>query len=311
MQVQPTLLGVDVAKAELVASQSNVSGLVRLPNQRNAIRDYLKRQTGPVWIAVEATNVYHLALVEIAHKLGHTVYVIDGFRLKRYRESIGGRAKTDATDAQLLRRYLEHEHQDLRPWSPPPKGYAQVQQLLRRRAVLVQTMTTLRQSLQSLPGLKTSVQALLKQMQQLDRHIQQRLRQALLRHGWAADARRCQGIEGIGPITGAALTLIFHRGHFASADAYIAFLGMDVRVRESGTFSGRRKLTKKGDPELRRLLYMAAMTARRSKTWQGFYQRMLDHGLSPTQALVALARKLARIAFALLDHQSIYQPKEA
>jgi transposase len=282
-----------------------------LPNQRNAIRDYLKRQTGPVWIAVEATNVYHLTLVEIAHKLGHTVYVIDGFRLKRYRESIGGRAKTDATDAQLLRRYLEHEHQDLRPWSPPPKGYAQVQQLLRRRAVLVQTMTTLRQSLQSLPGLKTSVQALLKQMQQLDRHIQQRLRQALLRHGWAADARRCQGIEGIGPITGAALTLIFHRGHFASADAYIAFLGMDVRVRESGTFSGRRKLTKKGDPELRRLLYMAAMTARRSKTWQGFYQRMLDHGLSPTQALVALARKLARIAFALLDHQSIYQPKEA
>ena len=29
-------------------------------------------------------------------------------------------------------------------------------------------------------------------------------------------------------------------------------MGMDVRVRESGQWRGRRKLTKKGDPEIRR-----------------------------------------------------------
>ena len=38
-------------------------------------------------------------------------------------------------------------------------------------------------------------------------------------------------------------------------------MGLDVRVRDSGTFRGRRKLTKKGDPEVRRLLYNAAMAA--------------------------------------------------
>ncbi|MBS3745965.1 MAG: IS110 family transposase, partial [Wenzhouxiangellaceae bacterium] len=57
------------------------------------------------------------------------------------------------------------------------------------------------------------------------------------------------------------------------------------------------------------LLYMAAMTARRSATWQAFYQRQLDRGLSNIQSLVALARKLARVAFALLKNGSEYRPQ--
>lgn len=311
MHVEPLLIGVDVAKAELVVRQSWSSDLVQLANERKAIDGYFKALAGPVCLAVEATNVFHVLLVERAHALGHTVYVIDGLRLKRYRESIGGRAKTDASDAALLLRYLTHERGDLRVWIPPPAGYAALQRLLRRRAVLVQTQTTLRQSLQCLPELKTSTRAMLAKMTHLQHLIDQRVQQALARLGWNVDARRCEGIEGIGPVTAAALTLIFHRGAFKSADAYIAFIGMDVRVRESGTFSGRRKLTKKGDPELRRLLYMAAMTACRSVTWKPFYERAMARGLSRIQALVALGRKLARIAFALLKNQSDYQPKVA
>lgn len=46
---------------------------------------------------------------------------------------------------------------------------------------------------------------------------------------------------------------------------YLAFMGMDVRVRESGQWRGRRKLTKKGDPEVRRLLFNAAMRCTRSR----------------------------------------------
>lgn len=309
MHVEPRLIGVDVAKAGLVIRQSWLSSLVKLSNERKAIDRYLKALPGPVCVAVEATNIFHVLLVERAHALGHVVYVIDGLCLKRYRESIGGRAKTDASDAALLLRYLTHERADLRPWSPPPAGYATVQRLLRRRAVLVQAQTTLRQSLRCLPELKTSTRAMLAKMAHVQRLIEQRVQLALARHGWKADARRCEGIEGIGPVTGAALTLIFHRGAFKSADAYIAFIGMDVRVRESGTFSGRRKLTKKGDPELRRLLYMAAMTACRSGTWKSFYERATARGLSRIQALVALGRKLARIAFALLKGQSDYEPK--
>src|SRR5699024_2978867 len=137
-----------------------------------------------------------------------------------------------------------------------------------------------------------------------------RIRQLLSKLGWAADARRCQGIEGVGPVVSALLVQSFHRAHFRSADAYIAFLGLDVRASDSGQLRGKRKLTKRGDPEARRLLYMAAMTARRATTWAPYYQRMLERGMAPIQALVALGRKIARIACSLMKNQSDYVPRQ-
>ncbi len=309
MHVESRLIGVDVAKDELVVALCGTAECISVVNQKQAIAAYLKSFHGPVAIAIEATSVYHLEFVEQAYRKGHTVYLIDGYRLKRYRESIGGRAKTDATDAQLLLRYLTHEQEDLRPWSPPPEGYQQVQGLLRRRAVLIHAQTTLRQSLRGIPELRATTAALLRKMQQVDQLIQKRLRDAVVRLGWLADVQRCAAVEGIGPITSIALATLFRRGAFKSADAYIAFMGLDVRVRDSGKSRGRRKLTKKGDSEIRRLLYMAAMTASRSSRWKAYYERALSRGLSRIQALVALARKLARIAFALLKNQSNYEPK--
>jgi transposase len=309
MQVIPHLIGVDVAKATLAIASSEAESVITLANEPQAIRAWLKTLSDPVCMVVEATNVFHLALIERAHALGHTVYVVDGYRLKLYREGIGGRAKTDITDARLLLRYLKNERQDLRVWSPPPQGYATLQRLLRRRAVLTQAKTTLRQSLAGLPELKASTQALLRHLTRMDTLIKNRIGRTLVDLQWQVQATRCQAIEGIGPVTSAALTMIYHRGAFASADAFIAFMGMDVRVRDSGTFRGHRKLTKRGDPELRRLLYTAAMAARRSATWQGFFARAIARGMTPTQALVALGRKLARIAFALLRTGSEYRPK--
>lgn len=307
MRVEPMVIGVDVSKAELVICQGKDRPLTRLDNTRKAVRAWLKTLPGQTFIAVEATNTFHLVLLEEAHRLGHTLYVVDGYRLSRYRQSIGGRAKTDAGDARLLRRYLEREQADLRPWTPPPQGYVRIQQLLHRRAVLVKSRRALEQSLSQLPELKRSVKALIRRLTHLDALIQKRLAQALEQHGWVDERKRCQAIEGVGPLTAAALVMAFNRGPFKTSDAFIAFLGLDVRVRDSGMSRGRRKLTKQGDPELRRLLYLAAMHACRTARFKAFYQHQLTKGLSKIQALVILARKLARIAFALMKNQTSYR----
>lgn len=310
MPVQPYLIGVDISKAELVICSAPEAPVMVLDNEPKAITHWLDTlPSGPVYLAVEATNTFHLELIEQAHRRGHTVYLLDGLRLNRYRQSIGGRAKTDASDARLLWRYLERERQDLRPWTPPSKGYRSLQRLLRRRAVLVQARVALQQSLTELPELKHSAKALTRQFARLDALIKRRIREAADQQGWLEDIVRCQGIEGVGSLTAAALKMAYQRGRFRNSDAFIAFIGLDVRVRDSGKSRGRRKLTKQGDPELRRLLHLAAMQASRSRSWQSFYQRHLQRGLSRTQALVILARKLARVAFALMKNQSTYQPK--
>lgn len=304
-------IGIDVSKAELTIARSDRAAITTIDNNQQAIRAWLKTLPGTAFIAVEATNTYHLTLLQQARQQGHQLYVVDGYRLNRYRDSVGSRAKTDRSDAALLLRYLQREADQLRPWTEPPAAYTTVQRLLHRRATLVQARTALQQSLADLPELKRSLQALLARIERLDRRIQQRLQQAVRAAGWQADRQRCQAIEGIGPLTAIALTNIYHRGDFKSSDAFIAFIGLDVRVRDSGTQRGRRKLTKQGDPELRRLLYNAAMAARRQPQWANCYQRYIDRGLKPIQVLVILARKLARIAFAIMKQQTDYQPRGA
>ena len=95
----------------------------------------------------------------------------------------------------------------------------------------------------------------------------------------------------------------YHRSQFRSADAFIASMGMDVRVRDSGKFRGRRKLTKKGDSELRRLLFNATMQGGRSAPWKSYYLALRARGMSTTAAFVALGCKLARVCFASLQNE--------
>lgn len=308
MQVQPLIVGVGVSKAELVVSIDGAPAET-IANERRAIRHWLDSFHQPMRLALEATGVYHVLFAEEAHRRGHGVYVVNGYRLHRYRESVGGRAKTDASDARLLARYLRNEGAQLRPWTPPPQAYRRLQTLLHRRATLVRARVAIQQSLQDVPVLRKSLQEILRQLKRTDAAITRQIQAALSASEWQSQARRCQQIEGVGPVTAAALTMAFHRGAFASSDAFIAFLGLDVRVRDSGKQRGRRKLTKAGDPELRRLLYLAAMYAKRQPTWAACYERHLARGLKPVQALNVLARKLARVAFTLMKNEIDYVPQ--
>ena len=154
--------------------------------------------------------------------------------------------------------------------------------------------------------LKASLGSLIRRIDQIDLLIQKRLRDTVKAAGLQAQVQRCKKINGVGEITAIALVMAFLRGEFQSADAFVAFLGLDVRVRDSGKLRGKRKLTKQGDTEVRRLLYCSAMSGSRHPTWRTYYQGYLDRGLKRTQALVILARKLARVAFSLMRREDNY-----
>lgn len=310
MQVSRLEIGIDVAKDNLVIHFQSLNQTLTIDNTPQAIRQWLATLPKGCDIAIEATSTYHMEVTERAHAKGHRVYVVDGYRLSNYRKSVGGRAKTDLTDAQLLARHLHKEKDELRQWSPPPKAYRVLQSLLRRRAALVKARTALRQSLSGEPGLKAPLHGLITEMDRIDSLIQKRLKSAVKETGLQDQVQRCRAINGVGEITAIALVMAFLRGDFKNGDAFIAFLGLDVRVRDSGKLTGKRKLTKQGDTEVRRLLHCAAMSASRHPAWSAFYQRYRDRGLKTTQALVILARKMARTAFALMKQREEYCPSK-
>lgn len=303
------IVGVDVAKDELVIYHAERDLQEAIPNTKTAIKKWLKALPAKVAIAIEATNVYHLLFADMAHETGCVVYMVGGYELSHYRKGVNVRAKTDALDARLLARYLKNEAEELHPWTPPSPLYRQLLSLFRRRAALVQARTSLTQSWANEPLLKTSFAAQVKSMQRLEALVEKMIKSLLEKAGLLGTLKRCMQVEGIGFLTAARLLTTFERGTFRGSDAFIAFLGMDLRVSKSGQKDGRRSLTKRGDSEARRLLYNAAMSASRTAAWKPFYEQQRARGFSTTQALVILGRKLARVVFAVLKNQSEYQSK--
>lgn len=297
------ILGIDVAKSELVIAEWDTGKLITLSNDAAVIKSWLESLPGTVKMAVEPTSHYHLAIVNAAHALGHEVYLVNPRQLSHYRAAVDVRNKTDPEDAFLLARYLAHESTHLRLYKPQSLAAQELWALLKRRAVVVQARKQLEQSFRevslSTRGVVTQFNALLKR-------IDQRMLTLIEALDWSDDYRRCLSIPGIGPLNAAALVSAFHRGAFSGTDAFVAYIGLDVTLRDSGQMKGKRKLSKRGPAELRRLLWCAAKPARSYRPFAEYHQRQLDKGLAKTAANCILGRKLARLAFTLMTRQEMF-----
>lgn len=299
--------GADVDSRFIQINRHGESTVQKIENSPRAVRAWIKSTSFPARLAVEATGAYHLELVDQAHKAGLTVYVVNPRAIRQYREGVSQRAKNDRCDARLIARYVDREHDELRPYTPLSARQRRVWQLLKRRATLVKSRQQLQQSLGGMTRLRGPLGQALSKLDTLVTLIEKQIETLLKELGLWQLVECCQSVQGIGKVTAMALVIAFDRGEFTSADAFVAYMGMDVRVRDSGKFTGQRKLTKKGDGEYRRLTYNAAMTAGRY-AFKPYLERFKARGMKTTQAYVALARKLIRIAFALMKNREQFDP---
>ena len=301
--VEKITLGIDVAKDKHDIYNWQTDEVITLLNERSAIKAWLGSLQGPVQIAIEPTSQYHLIMIEEAHALGFDVYLINPRQLVHYRQAVNVRNKTDPLDAWLLARYLQHEGGQLRPFKPQDPRAQRLWQLILRRSVVVKSRQQIRQSL---TGIQLPIKDLLSGFQKVLDRIDRKVITLIKELHWWSDYQHCLSMPGIGSCNASALVATYHRGAFANSDAFISYLGLDVRIRESGYFKGKRKLTKRGEPELRRLLFCASYPARKYHRFADYYQRQLEKGLSKIAARVILARKLARIAFTLIKNEEMF-----
>jgi len=300
MDDKQTVYGVDVAKAELVIGHSEFEAVLRIVNTAQGIAAWLAQLPAGTAVAMEASGHYHQLLAHMAHAAGMRVYVLNAQRIKDYGRAVGNRGKTDRLDAQLIARYVLREHSKLRVWTPAAPAADTLSRLLVRRQALVKARQMLGQSLSGVAALKAPRQTLLASLKRMLTHLELFIRVELARvPTMAALHRRLMSIVGVGPILAAQLVACFTSLCFTRADSFIAYTGLDPRPDDSGKRRGRRRLSKHGHAMLRCLLYNGAMAAARSKLFKPMYTQLRDRGLQSTEAIVVLARKLARIAFAI------------
>lgn len=302
-------IGADVSSGWIDVVDQGQQQVHRVVNQESALKAWLKTVARGSMLALESTGRYHLLLARLAHERGLRVFVLNPRDVRHYARGVGCRGKTDRLDAQVLARYVAHEHAQLHAWQPPSPQLQHLDDLLRQRAVLVRQKTALVQSVgenRHMAGMfKPLLASFAKTLKDLDRQIRQAVAEL---PGGASAMARITSIPGIGLLSGAALLRLFMRLGQVNADVAIAFTGLDPRPMDSGNKRGQRRLSKRGSPELRRLLFNAAMSASRTDSWNSIYQRERDKGLPSTAALVALARKLVRVAYSLFKTGASFNP---
>lgn len=311
MDHKQAVYGVDVSKATLAIAQYEGETVVEIANAPEAIAAWLASVPAGSAVAMEATGVYHRMLAQLAQAAGLVVYVLNPQVLKHYAQAVGQRGKTDGCDARMIARYAVHERSRLRPWQPPVAAVDTLSRLLVRRRVLVSTRQTLTQSLSGMPMLKAARQTLLASLKRMIATVDLLIRRELARlPEMAALHRRLMSIVGIGEVVAAQLVAALRTLCFTRASAFIAYTGLDPRPDDSGQHRGKRRLSKRGPALLRCLLYNAAMSAAKSKVFRPTYLRLRERGLHSTEAIVILARKLARIAFALYKSGEMFDPQK-
>ncbi len=118
-------------------------------------------------------------------------------------------------------------------------------------------------------------------------------------------------IPGIGIILAAAFIGEIGDIHrFSSARKLVTYAGIDATARESDKFTGsRNRMSKRGSPEPRRTIWLAAVSAQRlNPELSAFYEAKKHEGKHPLVATGAVARRLVHLIHSVWTRNQPYDP---
>lgn len=115
-------------------------------------------------------------------------------------------------------------------------------------------------------------------------------------------------MKGIGEVTVAGLIgELGDFGKYRTISDVIKLAGLDLFEISSGKHKGKKRISKKGRPLLRKILYFASINVvRKGGVLHAQYRLHLDKGMPKMKALIAISRKLISIIFAIVRDHSIY-----
>lgn len=326
------IVGIDMAKKSFTAAYriseagSDLGDFANEPTGYDALHRRLShvcKEQGmtQIQLIVEATGGYEAALLAYAYQQGWAISMPNPMRVRRWAQGVNYRAKTDRVDARILAHYGVDCRPPLRPQLA--SEVTEMDSLLKRRLDLQQARQKEQTRLSELagrPGISPKVQESLQQvidaLSDALAEIEQAIDELQQRYQpFATEEQRLLPLPGVGPKVLWPLVvklMQFHNLTAGEGDArgFVAFIGLDPQPHSSGSSVNKHPgISKMGDSELRRLLYMGALGAiSGNNSLRTFYHRLLDRGKAKKVALVAVARKLLVWAWTLFSRQSQWNP---
>lgn len=300
--------GIDISKntldGKLACGKSFAIG-----NESSDFPMLRKALKGVTRVLMEATGTYHLAVAEYLHSQGFEVVVVNPACSHYFAKAHLRRNKTDKVDASLLCEMAKDESHRL--WTPPSSECKELKGLLRARSDVATRLGTKAAQLKN-PGITDFERKIYQEEREFLKTMKKRLDQEILKL-LKSSKELCEQLEllcsipGIGVLTAA--SLIAHLPtDLLNARQAAAYVGLTPKLVQSGLYEGKTKISKMGNSELRRKLYLCAWSAAKAEgPLQNCYLRILQTNKSKKAALIAVAHKLVRIAFGVLKHQTKFQ----
>ena len=332
-------IGLDLAKHVFQACGVDAEGspvFNRKLRRSEVLRLFAKLP--PCLVGMEACGGAHYWAREIA-ALGHEVRLIPPIYVKPFVK----RGKTDAADAEAISEAVTRKTMRFVPIKTAEQQASAM--VLKTRELLVrqrtQTINALRTHLGELGIIsaagRTSIAALMvivrdetdarlptaarfalralaDQIENLADQIDRLDRAIITEARGDADMRRLTTIPGVGFITAATIkALVPDPGGFKSGRHFAAWLGLTPKPHSSGGKERLGGISKMGNSTLRSLLVVGATSvlrvARNDARARPWLKALLAKRPYKVVA-VALANKMARIVWALLNKGGIYRPSE-
>jgi transposase len=296
-------IGCDVGKVTIVVFDSRDQHTRSIPNQADALATFAKSLDPTCFVVCEATGGHEAALLAAMVQAGVHAHRADARKVKAFIRSYGTLGKTDAIDARALARYGTERHPSLTRWQPRDMWRGQLQSLVLTRNDLVATRVAYANRLGA-PGANAGTPFLEAVVASLDAQIRaiDTATKALIRDNAPLQqaVMTLTSITSIGVVTAASLLALMPELGSLDRRQVAALGGLAPHPNQSGASDGYRR-TKGGRPEVRKALFMAALSAaRHHKTLRPFYETLIARGKKKLVALVAVMRKLLIICNAVL-----------
>lgn len=305
-------VGIDVSKQYFDVAAYGQPVVRRFPT--DALRDvveHLKGQPGTIaCIVMEATGGYEKPLWAVLAAAQMPAVIINPRQARDFARATGQLAKNDRLDALLLARFAHAVRPPVRKAAPAET--IALAELVARRQDLVQMRVAeehrLRNATSSLvrQSLSDMIQLLGSQIEQVQEQADHFIQTSpLLLHHQAL----LMSVPGVGKQT--AQTLLSSLPQLGTVDrkALAALVGLAPYCRDSGQTKGQRAI-RGGRPQVRKILYLAALTATRfNPLIKQHYQKLLTAGKAKKTAIIACARKLLTILNAIIKTNKPWENK--
>ena len=308
-------VGIDISKDSFDVCLCNSGKIVcrKFSYTEEGMEDFLGILGADSHCIMESTGVYHTRLSYYLYENKIKVSVLNPLVVKRYAQSLLVRTKTDKKDCQLLQKYGIMHQPD--PWEPTPGHYVELQQMVNLQEQLLKQQTSYCNQLESINySVKKNqlvISLLREQLEQIKKNLEQleKEMETIIRRHDNDKFDKLMSIPGIGKKTAIVfLSVTQGLSNFSSAKQLSSYFGLAPRIYESGSsIKGRAKICKMGMGLIRKLLYMCAWSACRfNHACHILYNRLVEAGKSKKLALIAVANKLIKQAFAVIKNNTIF-----